>query len=168
MSKISDLFEIYKSLQEDYSLLKMVKRRMTNTLLDTGDVEDVMNHNYAYRHHIEKWIMSHIPETSSDIQKWSEEDVNAWLDFLIAYPALYYEQEEKIIGLFWSLDTANKLVHGEKVVKICVHSSMVDYAADPRHEAVVKTLWVLIDKYATLSQAERFQNLVNLRINENS
>lgn len=166
MYKISSLFETYKSLQEDYELLLAVKRMMVSHLLDVGDVEDLMSHNYNYRHQIETWLMSHMPETSVDLQKWTEEDVSSWLDFLIAYPVLYFGQEEKIIGLFWSLDSTGKLLHGEKVAQICTHPNMVDYVADPRHESTAGILSSLIDKYATLSQAEHFQNRVDIAVNE--
>ncbi len=165
--KISDLFEDYKALKEDYNLLQVVKKKMTKDLLDTGDVEDLMSHNLNYLHHIETWVTTHMPETPTDLQKWSDEDVEAWLDFLIACPALYCNQEEKLISLFWLLDNCSgKILHKEKIVLVFTHQSMVDYAADPRHETVAKTLWTLIDKYATLSQAEQFQNRVDLRINE--
>ena len=163
---IKDLFKDYKALQEDYNLLSLVKKKMTKDLLDTGDVEDLMCHNQAYRRHIEMWLMAHIPETVTDLQKWSEEDVEAWLDFLVTCSVLYYDQKEKIIGLFWLLDSQGKIQHKEKVALICTHPSMVDYAADPRNKSVVKTLWLLIDKYATLSQAEQFQNRVDLAKNE--
>lgn len=164
---IKDLFEDYKALQEDYNLLQTVKKKMTKDLLATNDVEDLISHNQIYRRHVEMWLTAHIPETVTDLQKWSEEDASAWLDFLVTSPILYHrEQKEKIIGLFWLLDSQGKIKHKDKVALICTHPSMVDYAADPRNETVVKTLWMLIDKYATLSQAEQFQNRVDLAKNE--
>ena len=166
MYKLSDLFEDYKFLQEDYNLLQTIRKQLTRELLDTGDVEDLLSHNCNYRRHIENWLANHMPETSTDLQKWSEEDVDAWLDFLIAYPALYAGKEEKLIGLFWSLDSVRKLPYKEKVAYICTHQNMVDFAADSRNEAVANTLWSLIGKYATLSQVECFQNKVDLKIND--
>ena len=166
MYKISNLLEDYRALKEDYDLLAKIKKTLVRDLLDSSDVEELQNHNYAYRQHIEMWLMSHIPETSTDLQKWSKEDVEAWLDFLVTCPSLYRDQREKIIALFWLLDGQGKIQFKEKVALICTHPSMVDYAADPRNESVVKTLWMLIDKYATLSQAEIFQNRVDLAINE--
>ena len=166
MHKILDLIKDYKLLQEDYDLLQSVYKKMVKSLLETSDIEDLIQHNQQYRDRLVSLVRNNFPATATDVADWSKKEWSNWLDLLREYPIFWQEKQENLIGLFWSLDSKGILTYGNKVALLCTHKEMIDYAADPRHEAVVKTLWALIDKYATLSQAEDFQNRVDLKINE--
>ena len=164
MYKISDLVEDYRSLQVDYTLLQAVYKKMKEAHLETGDIEDLMHHNRQYSQRLVSLLQDDFPVMATDVDGWSETMWKNWLDFLLEYPEFWQGKQEVLIGLFWSLDNRRKLWSGDKVALLCAHNNMVDFAADTRNKSAVTMLNFLIQKYATLSKAEQFQNEVDLKI----
>ena len=166
-----ELFEDYQSLQEDYNLLRSVRQMMLGHLLDVGDVDDLQNRNNMYRRHIETWLVSNIPETSADLQRWPAEEVDAWLDFLVAYPLLYDGQEKKLIGLFWSMMSAGSSAwqrYFRKIGEICTSHTMACYVAfnESKKESAVNALWSVLEHCVTFVQMKAFEDIVRLRQSE--
>ena len=166
MYKISDLIKDYKSLQEDYNLLQSVYKKMVKSLLETSDIEDLILHNRQYQDKLVSLVQNNFPATAADVADWSKKEWSDWLDLLREYPIFWLDKQENLIGLFWSLDGKGILAYENKVVLLCTHLQMADYVADLHHEVAVKTLWALINKYASSSLAEQFQNRVDLAINQ--
>ncbi|MBR1605594.1 MAG: hypothetical protein IJ660_05765 [Alphaproteobacteria bacterium] len=141
---------------------------MSTHLLETTAIEELINHNHFYREKLVARVQENFPETTGDVSDWSAEDFDSWFQLLVEYPFFWQGKQKALIGLLWSLDNAGKLQQKEKVIQLCTHLNMVDFAADARNSSVVGALSALIGKYGTLSQAEQFQNRVDLAINEKS
>lgn len=122
--------------------------------------------NRGYRQDLVSLVQDNFPATATDVKSWSESEWECWLDLLLEHPVFWQGKQEMMIGLFWSLDNKGTLTHTDKVALLCTHLEMVDYAADFRNKSVADTLNVLIEKYATLVQAEVFQGRVDLKVND--
>lgn len=168
MYRISSFIEDYKSLQEDYNLLQAVYKKMLKCLVETSDIEDLIQHNHEYRQRLVALVQDNFPVTANDIRKWSVEEFECWLKLLIECPVFWQGKEETLLGLLWTLDSKARIKQEREVALLCTHQNMVDFAADARNKSVVQTLDFLINKYATLSQAEQFQNKVALLTSETS
>lgn len=162
MYKVSDLMGDYQSLQEDNNLLLKLQRNAENK----DDYEVLLSHNHHYRYTLIHQVQDNFPTTANDVSAWGEGEFVRWLKMLIAYPVFWQGKQEMLVGLLWSLDSKGQLLCKEEVAEICTHSTMLDYLHDSPDGTVVQALNVLLDKYATLSQAEQFQNGGDLGANE--
>ena len=166
MLKILDVYEDYKSHMEDYDLLRTVYRRMINNLLETTGIEELIDHNHRYRKKLISCVHENFPAIAHDISCWSAEEFKTFLKLLLEQPVFWQEDKETLVGLFWSLDIKGQLTCKNEVIQLCTHLNMVGFVADAHNSSVVAALNALIDKYATVSQAEQFQKRVDLAINE--
>ena len=157
----NQLFEDNKHLEQLEILVGSDKERQF--------IQSLHRSNQKYRQELIFYVQKQFPEISSDVIRWTDDDFSAWFKLLLEYPVFWFNKQEALIGFLWLLDTKGFLKnskYSKQVAQLCTHLNMVDYAADPRNEAVVHTLWALIEKYATFSQSEQFQNKVDLATNE--
>jgi hypothetical protein len=159
---------IYQRLCEDAKSLERLE-----ILFDSDKEREIIRQlqrsNQNYRQELIASIQKQFPEMTTDVRCWTDEELSCWFNLLIEYPVFWLGKEGTLIAFLWLLDikgSLQNLRYSEQIGLLCTHRNMVDYAADPCNEGVVRTLWVLIDKYASLVEAEQFQNRVNLRINE--
>ena len=165
MKNIEKIAALYERLCADTKnfdqLQKCVKTESENKALQELKIShsDYMNALFAF-------MAENFPLTASDVSDWSEKNFEAWLEFLIKYPVFWQDKKKELIGFFWSMEVRGILRPKGLVAQLCTHLEMVDFAVRFNNEPLVKCLWVLIDKCATLSQAEQFQNRVDLAMNE--
>lgn len=159
---------VYKRLCDDDKHLEQLEI-LVGSDKERQLIQSLHRSNQRYRQELIAYIQKQFPEIPSDVVRWREEDFSAWFELLLEYPVFWLNKQESLIGFLWLLDSKGFLEnskYSKQIAQLCTHSNMVDYAADFRNEVVAKTLDALINKYATLSQAEQFQNRVDLKVNE--
>ena len=168
MFTLSNLLCDYKNLLDDRLYLEGLK---ACSVEKNSHLEALLLHNVGYISHVEKFLRDHIPESFSDFNKLSYQDIFNWFDVWKKYPYLYSEREEKLIWLFQSIadiNFENWEMYRDCIKEICLSDNMVCFAATalPHKRAGMDALYCVISKCASFNELIEFDNRVGLKKTE--
>jgi len=165
MKNVRKIAALYERLCADTKNFDRLQK-CVKTESEAKVLRELEDSHRCYLEALFAFMEENFPLTASDVSDWSEKNFEAWLEFLIKYPVFWQDKKKELIGFFWSMDIRGTLRPKKLVAQLCTHNEMIDFAVTFHDEPLAKCLWVLIDKCATLSQAEQFQNRVDLAMNE--